>query len=133
VKKVIRFYTHKIIKYSCIPIFMYYSYDPMLEIPLEIDSTDSRIMFLKSISQTVAIKTKIKLNNRKLYSADGYCVQELLKLVNLLYSCEQLAHKQVKLAFSQGVIMEEGGGVKVQSSTSFNTSKFHEKLSMIPV
>jgi hypothetical protein len=32
-----------------------------------------------------ASKARLKLNPRKLYAADGYAVQEMLKIANLLY------------------------------------------------
>ena len=33
-----------------------------------------------------ATKTRIKLNPKKLYMADGYSVQEMLKVVSMLYN-----------------------------------------------
>ena len=38
------------------------------------------------INYVQATKTRIKLNPRKLYMADGYSVQEMLKVVSMLYN-----------------------------------------------
>ena len=41
---------------------------------------------LHSQSSPQATKAHIKLNTKKLYSADGYAVKELLKITSVLYS-----------------------------------------------
>ncbi|GFS58325.1 clusterin-associated protein 1 [Trichonephila inaurata madagascariensis] len=60
-------------------------YDPNVELPDDIDTEQDRVIFIKSIVQFMAIKGYIKLNAKKLYTADGYAVKELLKLTSLLY------------------------------------------------
>ena len=49
-----------------------------------IQTEADRVSFLKSVAQIVYSKTRIKLNIKKLYGADGYAVKELLKLASLL-------------------------------------------------
>ncbi|KAJ3167871.1 Clusterin-associated protein 1 [Geranomyces variabilis] len=61
------------------------SYDPTAEIPEDIDSEQDRIIFVKSVALFMAPKAHIKLNTRRLYMADGSCVRELAKIVNLLH------------------------------------------------
>ena len=41
---------------------------------------------LLSLTFLQATKTRIKLNPKKLYMADGYSVQEMLKVVSMLYN-----------------------------------------------
>ena len=60
-------------------------YDPESNIFAQIEFESDRVDFLVSAEAILASKTKIKLNTKKLYSADGRAVQELLKLATLLY------------------------------------------------
>jgi len=60
-------------------------YDPQAEIPDEIDEEKHRVEFIKSITVLFASKARIKLTPKKLYMADGYAVQELLKIATMLY------------------------------------------------
>ena len=41
---------------------------------------------IKSVHINQATKAHLKLNTKKLYSADGYAVKELLKVASILYS-----------------------------------------------
>ncbi|RWS08918.1 Clusterin-associated protein 1-like protein, partial [Dinothrombium tinctorium] len=66
-------------------IFECYRYDPSIDIPLEIETEQDRVIFIKTCAQLVATKAYIKLNTKKLYLADGHAVQELLKLASILY------------------------------------------------
>eukprot|EP00002_Diphylleia_rotans_P018741 TRINITY_DN3628_c0_g2_i10.p1 TRINITY_DN3628_c0_g2~~TRINITY_DN3628_c0_g2_i10.p1 ORF type:complete len:405 (+),score=99.68 TRINITY_DN3628_c0_g2_i10:47-1261(+) len=59
-------------------------YDPILDISDDIETEADRVRFIREIVQTLALKTRIKLNPRKLYQADGYAVQEILKFASLL-------------------------------------------------
>ncbi|KAI8916949.1 Clusterin-associated protein-1-domain-containing protein [Powellomyces hirtus] len=61
------------------------SYDPTAEIPDDIDTEQDRIIFVKSVALFMAPKAHIKLNTRRLYMADGSCVRELAKIVDLLH------------------------------------------------
>jgi hypothetical protein len=45
------------------------------------------LIFVKAVSQILAVKAHLKLNNRRIYSADEQCVGELLKVCNLVYEC----------------------------------------------
>ena len=68
-------------------------YEPNEEIPLEIDREEDRIIFIKAVVEFMAKKAHLKLNPKKLYSADGYAVKELIKVASVLYSavirCDQ--------------------------------------------
>ncbi|XP_064395369.1 clusterin-associated protein 1-like [Halichondria panicea] len=61
-------------------------YDPTADLPQDIDTEQDRVIFIKSTAQFMATKAHIKLNTKKLYSADGYAVKELLKIASVLYS-----------------------------------------------
>lgn len=61
-------------------------YEPNANLPHEIDTEDDRVIFIKYVSNFMATKTRIKLNPKKLYMADGYSVQEMLKVVTMLYT-----------------------------------------------
>lgn len=60
-------------------------YDPKAEISDNIEDETNRVEFIKSIASLFASKARIKLNTKKLYQADGYAVQELLKIASILY------------------------------------------------
>jgi len=47
---------------------------------------------LKAIVDAMNTKAQIRLNAKKLYSADGYAVKELLKISSLLY--QSMRHLQ---------------------------------------
>jgi clusterin-associated protein 1 len=68
-------------------------YDPAVTIPDDIDDEQQRVEFIKRIVELVAMKTRLRLNSKKLYSADGYAVQELLKLAMLLRDAQVASHK----------------------------------------
>ena len=46
-----------------------------------------------------ATKAHLKLNTKKLYSADGYAVKELLKISSLLYSAMRTHQAEVRVRF----------------------------------
>ena len=60
-------------------------YDPDISVHGDIESEDDRVEFLTSIAQNMLSKASIKLNTKKLYSADGHAVKELLKVATTLY------------------------------------------------
>lgn len=61
-------------------------YDPTADLPTDLDTEQDRVIFIKSTAQFLATKAHLKLNTKKLYSADGYAVKELLKVASILYS-----------------------------------------------
>lgn len=61
-------------------------YDPTADLPTDLDTEQDRVIFIKSTAQFLASKAHLKLNTKKLYSADGYAVKELLKVASILYS-----------------------------------------------
>jgi len=71
-------------------------YEPNANLPHEIDTEDDRVIFIKYVANFMATKTRIKLNPKKLYMADGYSVQEMLKVVTMLYTAvKSTKHKDV--------------------------------------
>lgn len=69
--------------------WMVHRYDPSVSISDDISTEDCRVDFLSSIAQTMALKASVKLNTKRLYSADGKAVKELLKLAKILYKAHQ--------------------------------------------
>lgn len=60
-------------------------FDPKADIPDDIEDEKSRVEFIKSICSLFAVKARIKLLPKKIYGADGYAVQEILKVATLLF------------------------------------------------
>jgi len=60
-------------------------YDPQTEISDDINQEKDRVEFIKTIVTLFSTKARIKLNPKKLYQADSEAVQEMLKIVVLLY------------------------------------------------
>lgn len=61
-------------------------YDPNTDIPMDVELENDRVLFIKSVAQFMMTKAHIKLNTKKLYSADGMSVKELLKVTSILYN-----------------------------------------------
>lgn len=61
-------------------------YEPNADISDDIEEEKDRINFIKSVTTLFYSKARIKLNPKKLYTADGYAVQELLKVASMLYN-----------------------------------------------
>jgi len=61
-------------------------YEPNADISDDIEEEKDRVNFIKSVATLFYSKARIKLNPKKLYTADGYAVQELLKVAQLLYN-----------------------------------------------
>lgn len=61
-------------------------YEPNAEISDDIEEEKDRVNFIRSVAMLFHSKARIKLNPKKLYTADGYAVQELLKISSMLYN-----------------------------------------------
>merc|ERR1712188_233914 len=68
-------------------------YDPNSSIPMDIELENDRVLFIKSVAQFMLTKAYIKLNTKRLYSADGMAVKELLKVTSVLYNAAMKANK----------------------------------------
>lgn len=66
-------------------------YYPGVDIPDEISTEADRVKFLQSVAQVMLTKARMKLNIKRLYSADGLAVKELLKVASLLYRATETA------------------------------------------
>ncbi|XP_078692870.1 clusterin-associated protein 1-like isoform X1 [Branchiostoma floridae x Branchiostoma belcheri] len=67
-------------------IWLVKRYEPNADLPMDVDTEQDRVIFIKSVAQFMATKAHIKLNTKKLYQADGYAVKELLKVTAMLYN-----------------------------------------------
>jgi clusterin-associated protein 1 len=63
--------------------------EPGCHIPDDISTENHRTQFIKAVVEKVMARTGTKLNARKLYSADGYAVKELLRLAQVLYDAQK--------------------------------------------
>ncbi|CAK72812.1 unnamed protein product (macronuclear) [Paramecium tetraurelia] len=60
-------------------------YDPNSDISDNIDEERNRVEFIKQITTLFVSKARLKINPKRLYMADVYAVQEILKISTLLY------------------------------------------------
>ncbi|XP_030583389.1 clusterin-associated protein 1 homolog isoform X2 [Archocentrus centrarchus] len=67
-------------------IWLVKRYEPLSDVPTDVDTEPDRIFFIKAVAQFMATKAHIKLNTKRLYQADGYAVKEMLKITSVLYS-----------------------------------------------
>lgn len=59
-------------------------YEPSADVVYNIEQKSDRVHFFRQICELTLGKSGIKLNIKKLYKSDGYAVQEMLKLANVL-------------------------------------------------
>lgn len=69
-------------------------YYPGVDISDEISTESDRVNFLQSVANVMLTKARMKLNIKRLYSADGVAVKELLKVAALLYQATEKASFQ---------------------------------------
>lgn len=93
-------------------VWLIQRYDPKIDIVDDISTEADRVAFLKAVTQTMATRGRLKLNAKRLYSADGYAVKELLKIADLLYLATQKT--------DAGEDGEEADVVATTSSTVFD-------------
>ncbi|CAG9332306.1 CLUAP1_2 [Blepharisma stoltei] len=67
--------------------------DPECDILGDIEEERQRINFITNVAKFFLSKTRIKLNLKKLYQADGYAVRELLKIASMLYKAQSSSTK----------------------------------------
>ena len=63
--------------------------DKKADIPDNIEDEKSRVEFIKSACAFFYNNLKIQLNLKKLYAADGHAVQELNKILTILYNAKK--------------------------------------------
>ena len=78
------------VRFVCCPCRYY----PGVDIADEIATEQDRVHFLQSVAQVMLTKARMKLNIKRLYSADGVAVKELLKVASLLYKATEKASFQ---------------------------------------
>lgn len=74
--------------------FMVLRYDTDIPIHDSIDNEQNRVRFITTIVKAMYLRANIKLNAKKLYSADGHAVKELLILASLLSNTAKLAREE---------------------------------------
>ncbi|CAD8135172.1 unnamed protein product [Paramecium octaurelia] len=63
-------------------------YDPNTDISDNIDEERHRVEFIKQITTLFVSKARLKINPKRLYMADVYAVQEILKISTFLYKSQ---------------------------------------------
>lgn len=61
----------------------------------DIEHEPQRVAFIISVTKFFLSKTRIKLNMKKLYQADGYAVRELLKITTMLYKAQATSTSEI--------------------------------------
>lgn len=64
-------------------------FDPKADIPDDIEDEKARVEFIKAACGFFHQNLKLTLNPKKIYSSDGHCVQELLKVTEILYNAKK--------------------------------------------
>jgi len=75
-------------------------FDPKADIPDVIEEERDRVEFIRAACQFFYQNLKIKLNLKKLYSSDGYCVQELIKVAEILFKAKNSINSKEDFEFS---------------------------------
>lgn len=88
-------------------------FDPKADIPDVIEEERDRVEFIKSASQVNIIfkkylfkkkffysHLKIKINLKKIYSSDGYSIQEIIKVAEILYKAKKSMNSKDEYEFS---------------------------------
>ncbi|BFZ17815.1 hypothetical protein BsWGS_20854 [Bradybaena similaris] len=96
--------------YECLTWLMK-RYDPNVDLGIDIDTEQDRVIFIKTFAEFMATKAHIKLNTKKLYGADGYAVKEMLKVTTVLYN-----------AIKTNVASTLESGMSDMTSVSFDVS-----------
>ncbi|CAD8044187.1 unnamed protein product [Paramecium primaurelia] len=63
-------------------------YDPNTDISDNIDEERHRVEFIKQVTTLFVSKARLKINPKRLYMADVYAVQEILKISTFLYKAQ---------------------------------------------
>ena len=63
--------------------------DPKYDITDNIEDEKARVEFIRAACSFFYNNLKLKLNSKKLYAADGHAVQELLKVIQVLYNAKK--------------------------------------------
>jgi len=95
-------------------------FDPKAEIPDDIEEERDRVEFIRSACHFFNQNLKIKLNIKKLYSSDGYCIQELLKIAEVLYKAKNSIKSREDFDFSNELDITSRKGEILQIKTLSN-------------
>ena len=64
-------------------------FDKKVDISDNIEDEKARVEFIRAACSFFYNNLKLKLNSKKLYAADGHAVQELLKVIQVLYNAKK--------------------------------------------
>eukprot|EP00911_Craspedida_sp_UC1_P002067 UC1_evm1s1596 len=69
-------------------VWLMHRFDPhaAASVPTDVEMESDRVLFIKAAVQFMATKAHVRLNAKRIYSADGYAVKELLKATSVLYT-----------------------------------------------
>ncbi|XP_046828072.1 clusterin-associated protein 1 [Vespa crabro] len=79
-------------------------FDSDSDITFEHNTEEERILLIRSVAEFMALNTNVKLNTKKLYQADGYAVQELLKITNLLQEAQNHGSESINQSDNRKII-----------------------------
>ncbi|XP_047360094.1 clusterin-associated protein 1 [Vespa velutina] len=79
-------------------------FDSDSDITFEHNTEEERILLIRSVAEFMALNTNVKLNTKKLYQADGYAVQELLKITNLLQEAQNHGNESINQSDNRKII-----------------------------
>ncbi|OMJ67868.1 hypothetical protein SteCoe_34861 [Stentor coeruleus] len=69
--------------------------DPDCDVNGDIEEERQRVAFIINVTKFFLSKTRIKLNMKKLYQADGYAIRELLKITSMLYKAQTSSSTEI--------------------------------------
>lgn len=75
-------------------------YEPSAELAFKIETDDERIEFFRRVCDIVLNKSRVRLNPKKLYQADGYAVQEMAKVANILKQAVSMRQEDPEADYS---------------------------------
>lgn len=108
--------------------WMVHRYDTDITIHTSIDTEEDRIILLTEIVKAMYQKANIKLNAKKLYSADGHAVKELLQLACILRKAIEVAERESgdggSSSSSDGGIMSSHHSLHRGKRTNNDASEF---------
>ena len=80
--------------------WLIHRFDPKAEIPESIDEEKDRVEFICAACKFFYSNLKLKLNLKKIYQSDSYCVPELLKVAEILYQAKRTLNHSDEIDFS---------------------------------
>lgn len=99
----------------CLLSSLFYRYYPGVDITDDISTEADRVKFLQQVAQIMLTKARMKLNIKKLYSADGLAVKELLKVASLLNKATEKATNEDEVRLRINMSHQQGSETRPDS------------------